>query len=71
MEKEILVVLDRKGNTLDVWFGKPRKAICDEISEGFLIKKDVKTNEVIGFEKMNFVLKGKKPEIKLLVKSKN
>lgn len=37
MAKEILVLFDRVGNTLDVWFGEPREAICEEIEEEFLI----------------------------------
>ena len=39
MAKEILVVFDRIGNTLDVWFGEPREAICEEVEEEFLIRK--------------------------------
>ncbi len=39
MEK-VTVVYDKMGNTLDVWFGKPKKAICEEIGNGFILKKD-------------------------------
>ncbi|MEE8167959.1 MAG: hypothetical protein V3T58_03695 [Candidatus Hydrothermarchaeales archaeon] len=67
--KEVLVVFDPVGNTLDVWFGEPREAICEEPEEEFLIKKDVKTGEVVGFEKFNVQLKkGEIPSIKFLVK---
>lgn len=67
--KEVLVIFDPVGNTLDVWFGEPREAICEETKEEFLIKKDVKTGEVIGFEKFNVQLKkGEIPSIKFLVK---
>ena len=69
MEKtEINVVFDKVGNTLDVWFGKPRKAICEEAEEEFIIKKDSKTGEVIGFEKFNVFPAGEIPELKFLVK---
>ncbi len=71
MEKrtEITVVFDKVGNTLDVWFGKPRKAICEETEEEFIIKKDIKTGEVVGFEKFNvFPAEGEIPELKFLVK---
>lgn len=71
MEKktEITVVFDKLGNTLDVWFGKPRKAICEETEEEFIVKKDIKTGEVVGFEKFNvFPIKSEIPELKFLVK---
>lgn len=71
MEKarEITVVFDKVGNTLDVWFGKPRKAICEETEEEFIIKKDLKTGEVIGFEKFNVSpVDNEIPELKFLVK---
>ena len=70
MEKrsEITVVFDKTGNTLDVWFVKPRKAICEETEEEFIIKKDLKTGEVVGFEKFNVLpVKGEIPELKFLV----
>lgn len=54
MEK-VIVTYDRKGNTLDVWFGKPRESICEEIGGGVIIKK-TKKGEIVGFEKLNYVL---------------
>jgi len=70
MEKEIKVIFDKVGNTLDVWFGEPREAVCTEIEEEFLIKKDAKTGEVVGFEKFNVVsVKDEIPSMKFLVKS--
>lgn len=51
---KITVVYDKIGNTLDVWFCKPRKAICEEIGNGVILKKD-KNGNVIGFEKINFL----------------
>jgi len=69
MEKEIRVIFDKVGNTLDVWFGEPREAVCEEIEEEFLIKKDIKTGEVVGFEKFNVVsAKDEIPSMKFLVK---
>lgn len=68
-EKEATVVFDKVGNTLDVWFGKPRKAVCEETEEEFVIKKDTKTGEVVGSEKFNvFPKEGEIPELKFLVK---
>ncbi len=67
--KEVQVIFDPVGNTLDVWFGDPRDAICEETEEEFLIKKDAKTGEVIGFEKFNVQMeKGELPSIKFLIK---
>lgn len=57
MEK-ITVVYNKVGNTLDVWFGEPRKAICEELGNGFILKKDEKGN-VLGFEKLNYVKKSR------------
>lgn len=54
---KITVVYDKVGNTLDVWFTKPQKAICEEVGHGVILKKDKKGN-VIGFEKINFLRKG-------------
>lgn len=53
MEK-VIVTYDRVGNTLDVWFGKPCKAICEEIGNGVIIKKN-KQGEIVGFEKLNYI----------------
>ena len=60
MEKvrKIRVVYDEESNTMDVCFVKSRKAICEEIDNGFILKKDTKGN-VLGFEKLNY-LKTKK-----------
>lgn len=58
---KITVVYDKEGNTLDVWFVKPQKAICEEIGNGVILKKDKKGN-VIGFEKINYL---KKPPKKI------
>ena len=48
--KKIRVFFDKEGNTLDVWFEKPRKAICEETGEDAILKKDPITKKVIGFE---------------------
>jgi hypothetical protein len=52
MEK-ITINLDKVGNTLDVWFGKPQEAICEEVGNEVILKKN-KSGKVIGFEKLNF-----------------
>lgn len=55
--KKIRVFFDKEGNTLDVWFEKPRKVICEETGHEVILKKDPKTKKVIGFEKLNFLSK--------------
>lgn len=50
---KVTVVYDKVGNTLDVWFTKPKRAICEEVGHGVILKKDERDN-VIGFEKINF-----------------
>jgi len=54
--KKIRVFFDKEGNTLDVWFEKPRKVISEETGEEVILKKDPKTKKVIGFEKLNFLI---------------
>ncbi len=52
MEK-IRVLFDREGNTLDVWFDEPQKAICEETGTEVILKKHPVTGKVLGFEKLN------------------
>ena len=56
---KVTVIYDREGNTLDVWFTKPQKAICEEVGHGVILKKD-KRGRILGFEKLNFLTKGNK-----------
>ena len=51
---KVSVVYDREGNTLDVWFTKPQKAINEEVGHGVILKKD-KRGRILGFEKINFL----------------
>ncbi|MBI2541839.1 DUF2283 domain-containing protein [Candidatus Woesearchaeota archaeon] len=53
--KKIRVFFDKEGNTLDVWFEKPRKVISEETGEEVILKKYPKTKKVIDFEKLNFI----------------
>ena len=54
MEKRISIVFDKEGNSVDVWFCRPKKAVCEETESGLIIKKDPKSGEILGFEKLNF-----------------
>ncbi len=50
---KIKVILDRRTNTLDVWFDDSQKEfICEETGDEVILKKD-KDNNIIGFEKLN------------------
>ncbi len=53
---KIKVFFDKEGNTLDVWFEEPREVVCEETGDEVILKKDPKTQKVIGFEKLNYVL---------------
>ena len=56
---KVSVVYDREGNTLDVWFTKPQKAISEEVGHGVILKKN-KRGRILGFEKINFLARGRK-----------
>ena len=53
---KVRVFYDRVGNTLDVWFSKPQKVICEELDYGIILKRN-KRGQVVGFEKINFLNK--------------
>jgi hypothetical protein len=53
---QVKVFYDQIGNTLTVWFGNPQdEYICEETGEEIILMKD-HAGEVIGFEKLNFVI---------------
>jgi hypothetical protein len=68
---KVSVFYDREGNTLDVWFTKPQKAISEEVGHGVILKKD-KRGRILGFEKINFLARGQriasKNDLKLYAK---
>ncbi len=53
---QVKVYYDQVGNSLTVWFGEPQQEyVCEETGEEVILMKD-KTGQVIGFEKLNFIL---------------
>ncbi len=53
---QVKVFYDQTGNTLTVWFGNPQdEYVCEETGEEIVLMKD-QAGEVIGFEKLNFVI---------------
>jgi hypothetical protein len=54
MDKKIRFSYDKTGDILDISIGAPRKAISKEIRDGFFIRVDPETNEILGFSVLNF-----------------
>jgi len=53
MEK-LIFMYDKKGDVLDIAIGKPKPAICQELGEDMVVRKDRKTREIVGFTILNF-----------------
>ena len=52
----IKVVYAQQGNTLTVWFGNPQdEVVAEETGDEIILMKD-KNGNVIGFEKLNYIL---------------
>jgi hypothetical protein len=51
---ELQVKYDARGDVLYVSFGEPRKAIGEEISDGLVVRRDLETDEVVGFTVVDF-----------------
>ena len=58
--KKIKIFFDKAANSLVVWFDEPKKAVISEESENEVIFMKDKNDNVIGFEKLNFLAPGKK-----------
>ena len=55
------LIFNKEGNTLDIWFGNPKKEATDEeTADEIILKKDKKGN-VIGIEILNFIKAKKVP----------
>lgn len=53
---QVKVVYDQTGNTLTVWFGNPLdEVVVEETGDEVTLMKD-KDGNVIGFEKLNYIL---------------
>lgn len=53
---EVKVYYDKVGNTLTVWFGNPQEEYtCEETGDEVILMKD-RNGEVIGFEKLNYII---------------
>ena len=55
MEKpQIIMSYDRDADTVYISFGKPRKAISEEIDPYVIVRRDPKTKEMVGITITNF-----------------
>lgn len=53
---QVKVYYDQSGNTLTVWFGDPNEEyVCEETGDEVILMKD-SSGQVIGFEKLNFLV---------------
>jgi len=66
--QKIKIFYDKVANSLVVWFDEPKKAVISEESANEVIFMKDKGNNVIGFEKLNFLMPGKKNITSLPVK---
>jgi len=54
MEKKIFISYDKEADVVYLSFGKPVKAISEEIEEGVFARYDPKTEELVGLTILNF-----------------
>jgi uncharacterized protein YuzE len=53
---QVKVYYDQVGNSLTVWFGEPQQEyVCEETGDEVILMKD-RAGQVIGFEKLNFMV---------------
>jgi hypothetical protein len=53
---QVKVYYDQVGNSLTVWFGEPQQEyICEETGDEVILMKD-RARQVIGVEKLNFMV---------------
>ena len=53
---QVKVYYDQTGNTLTVWFGNSKdEYVAEETGDEIVLMKD-KSGQVIGFEKLNFLV---------------
>lgn len=55
MEKnQIVMSYDREADVVYISFGKPRKAVSEEIDPYVVVRRDPKTREILGITITNF-----------------
>lgn len=58
--RKIKIFYDKVANSLVVWFDDPKRAVISEESDNEVIFMKDKNDNVIGFEKLNFIVSKKK-----------
>jgi len=51
---QIVMSYDRDADTVYISFGKPRKAVSEEIDPYVIVRRDPKTKEMVGITITNF-----------------
>jgi len=51
---QIVMSYDREADVIYISFGKPRKAVSEEIDPYVVVRRDPKTNEILGITITNF-----------------
>jgi len=55
LEKDKIVMsYDREADTVSISFGKPRKAVSEEVDPYVVVRRDPKTREMVGITITNF-----------------
>lgn len=51
---EMKFMYDKEGDVLDISIGDPKPAICQELGNDMVVRRDRKTRELVGFTILNF-----------------
>ncbi len=62
----ITVTYDKEADVLYMTEGKPRKAVCQMLDEGLIIRRDPKSKKIIGFTLVDFISRYSKTRPRLL-----
>lgn len=54
MDEEMIVSYDRQSDVLYFSYGEAREAISEESEDGVLIRRDPRSNEILGFTVIDF-----------------
>ncbi len=54
MDERMNFFYDEQGDILDISIGEPQSAISEEVGDDVLIRRDMKTNDIVGFTILNF-----------------
>jgi uncharacterized protein YuzE len=54
MDEKMNFYYNKQGDVLDISIGEPQEAISEEMGEDILLRRDMKTNDIIGFTILNF-----------------